>query len=100
MERYRSASQQRVLRVLVVLGGHELEGIAPGDVARALDIAPSAVTHDLANLALAGLAERLDTGRWRLTPRITQIAIALLNGVSRARRKLDEVEQRYTRTPY
>lgn len=100
-DRYRSNGQQRVLRVLVFLGGHEVKGLAPGEIAKSLDISPSQVTHDLANLRIAGLAEQLpDSDRWRLAPRLPQIALAMLNGMDRAQSKLDEVRQRYTRTPY
>lgn len=100
-ERYRSESQQRIIRVLLYLGGHEVDGLAPGEIAKGLNIAPGQVTHDLANLRIAGVAETIgDSGRWRLTPRVPQIATAMLNGVGRAQKKIDEINQRYTRNPY
>jgi len=99
-ERYRNAAQQRVLRLLVHLGGHEIDGLAPAEIARSLGVTASNVTRDLANLELAGLAERLgESRRWRLTPRISQIGLAMLNGVDRAEHKVHEVRQRYTRAP-
>lgn len=101
MDKYRSPAQQRVLQILVALAGHEVNGLAPGEVAAAVKTSPSNATRGLANLYLAGLAEQIhDSGRWRLTPRIPQIGLAMLDGVSRAQSKVDEVKQRYSRTPY
>lgn len=100
-ERYLSKSQQRILQILVFLGGHEVRGLAPGEIARSLQITPANVTHDLANLRIAGLAEEIEkTGRWRMTPRIPQIAMAMLNGIDRSQSKIDEVKHRFTRQPY
>ena len=100
-DRYISNSQQRILRVLMHLGGHEVNGLAPGEISKSLNISPANVTHDLANLKHAGMAEQLqETCRWRLTPRIPQIGVAMLNGISRAESKLAETKQRFTRTPH
>ncbi|TVO70875.1 hypothetical protein FHP88_15590 [Sedimenticola selenatireducens] len=100
-ERYLSNSQQRILRILIHLGGHEVHGLAPGEISKSLDITPANVTHDLANLKHAGLAEPLsDSNRWRLTPRIPQIGVAMLNGIGRAESKLAETKQRFSTQPY
>lgn len=97
-EKYKSNAQQRILKILVLLGGHEMNGLSPGDIGKTLNISPANVTHDLSNLRIAGLAEQIEgIGTWRLTPRVPQIAIAMLNGISRTKSKLDEVENRYTR---
>ncbi len=96
-EQYRSAAQQRILKVLLILDDHEVDGLAPQQIADSLGIKPSQVTHDLANLHLAGLAEQMESKRWRLTPRIPQIAVAMLGNLDRKQRKLAEIEQRYTR---
>jgi hypothetical protein len=49
---------------------------------------------------IAGLAEEIvGTGRWRLTPKLIQIAVAFQFAVEQAERKLGEMKQRYTRTP-
>ena len=100
MADYTNATQQRILRVLLALAGHEVNGLAPSEIAHGLNINQSNTTRDLANLREAGLAEQIpDTGRWRLTPRIPQIAVAMLQGVDRAQLKVTEVKQRYTRAP-
>jgi len=100
-EKYRSSSQQRILRVLVSLAGHEVSGIAPSELAKALSVTYDKMTRDLANLRIAGLAEPItDTNRWRLTPKLTQIGLAMLNNLERSQQKIDEVKQRYTRNPH
>ncbi len=99
-ERYRSASQQRILKMLLLLGGHEVEGLAPSQIGQSLQIAASVVTHDLANLRLAGVAEQIpETGRWRLSPRVPQIAVAMLNSLDQRTGRLADIRQRYTRDP-
>lgn len=98
--KYHSNSQQRILKVMLALAGHEVSGLAPGEIAKGLHITPSNVTHDLDNLCIAGLAEEIDeSGRWRLTPKLSQIGLAMLDSADKAQRKIDEVKQRYTRKP-
>ncbi|MFZ5659168.1 MAG: IclR family transcriptional regulator [Pseudomonadota bacterium] len=100
-ERYQNNSQQRILRVLMCLFGHEVSGLAPGELAKLADISPQDATRDLANLRIAGLAEQMpESGRWRLTPRLPQKALAMLNAINRAAAKIEETQQRYTRNPY
>jgi DNA-binding IclR family transcriptional regulator len=97
---YINESQQRVLRVLLALSGQELSGLAPGELAKGLGISPSHVTRDLANLHAAGLAEEIvGLGRWRLTPKLIQIGVAMQLAVEEAERKLEETRLRYTRAP-
>ena len=101
MEKYRSNGQQRVLKIMLILAGHEINGLAPGEVARAADTSPSNAIRALENLRIAGIAERIpESERWRLSPRVPQIATAMLNGISRSQSKVDEVKQRYTTNPY
>jgi DNA-binding IclR family transcriptional regulator len=99
-ERYAVESQQRILRVMLALAGHEVTGLAPGELAKGLELPAAQITKDLANLRLAGLAEEIPgIGRWRLTPKLIQIGVALQLAVEQAERKLGEMKQRYTRTP-
>ncbi len=97
---YANTSQQRVLRVLLALSGHEVNGLQPGELARGLKLTPSDITRDLANLHLAGLAEEIvGTGRWRLTPKLVQIGVAMQVAIEEAETKLSDMRQRYTRAP-
>lgn len=95
---YDSPAQQRILRALVVLAGNEFQGLAPGELAKALGVNPSTATRDLHNLREAGFAEQIqETNRWRLGPKPVQIALAFSTALSRARSRLDEITNRYSR---
>lgn len=94
---YINAAQQRVLRLLLMLAGHELLGLAPNEMAKALHTGASNVTRDLANLKEAGLAELIpDTGRWRITPKLGQVAMRVLNALGESRRRVEETAQRFS----
>jgi DNA-binding IclR family transcriptional regulator len=100
MSRYLSPCQQRVLKMIRVLSGRECTGLAPSEIAKGMRISASNVTRDLANLKEAGLAEEIpNTGRWRLGPFLIQAALAHSLEVNRHSDALDEVKQRYSRTP-
>jgi DNA-binding IclR family transcriptional regulator len=93
---YINAAQQRVLRILILLAGHEVTGLAPGEIAAAARTSASNVTRDLANLREAGLAEPLESGRWRITPLMGQLALRVSLALGDARKRIDEVQQRFT----
>jgi DNA-binding IclR family transcriptional regulator len=96
---YTNEAQQRILKLLLAMLGDVAYGYAPGDLSRLLAVSASSVTRDLRNLEEAGLALLdAETGRWRLSPLLPQQALAMLDGIERARARLDEVQQRYTRT--
>ena len=98
--RYRSESKQRLLETLKCLAGHEVDGLAPSQIAKRVGTGESNTTSDLAQLHLAGLAEQItDTGRWRLSPLLPQIGLAMLATVERAESRLRDIQTRYTRTP-
>lgn len=96
--KYISEQQQRLLKLVSALAGHEVEGLAPGDIARRQGCHASQVTRDLRNLARLGYAETIAaTGRWRLGPALVQIALAHMTGLDRARRRLEETQARFSR---
>jgi len=98
-DKYVSDQQQRLMKVIRALAGNEIEGLAPGDIAKLVPCAPSQVTRDLANLRFFGWAEQLPTtNRWRLGPEIVQLATRHQIALDRARRRLDETANRYSRT--
>lgn len=96
---YTNDAQQRILRLLQTLAGNEITGLAPAEIARAQACSAPMVTRDLANLVQAGLAEQVpETGRWRLTPVLIQLAFKHMATVERAEKKLTETQNRYTRS--
>jgi DNA-binding IclR family transcriptional regulator len=99
MPDYTNEGQQRILRLVVLLAGNEITGLAPADIARQQGCSASIVTRDLANLREAGLAEAVpETGRWRLGPQVVQIALAHMTALERAETRLAETRNRYSRT--
>lgn len=99
-KRYTSGSQERGYQVLLLLAGNEFMGLAPGEIARALQTGPSNITRDLRVLRAVGLAEEIaETGRWRLGPKLVQIALAFKDHMAKVQHRVDEIEQRYSRTP-
>lgn len=97
---YTNAAQERGYRVLLTLAGNEFTGLAPSEIARAVGTTNDNITRDLRVLQATGLAEPiLETGRWRLGPKLVQIALAFTDHIDRNRRRLEEVQQRYSRRP-
>jgi DNA-binding IclR family transcriptional regulator len=95
-DKYISDAQQRILRLVVTLAGHEIEGLAPGDIAKLQQCSASQVTRDLANLKHFGWAEQIQaTGRWRLGPDIVRVATRHMTALDRADRKLAEIRSRF-----
>ncbi len=95
---YDSPAAQRILAMVMVLAGNEFNGLLPSDIAKALKCGASTVTRDLHNLQAAGFAEQIpETGRWRLGPKVVQIAVSFSTALNRAETRLREVTQRFTR---
>ncbi|MBW8034196.1 MAG: hypothetical protein FVQ79_00580 [Planctomycetes bacterium] len=99
--KYESRQVQEALQVLIHLGGHEVNGLKPSEIGKSLNLAAHRMTRILANLRLAGVAEEIpESSRWRLSPRIPQIATAMLTELDKGQRKLDETKERFTKHPH
>ena len=97
-DRYISASQQRILNLLLVLSDAPIDGLSKGQMAQLNECTPSEVTRDFANLVAAGFAEEIaQTGRCRLGPKLVQVAVRHTVAIDKARAKIDEVVGRFTR---
>ena len=103
---YHCEAQQRILFVMMALAGHEVDGVSLTEIAVALSnrtgktagSQKNNVFRDLQNIKLAGLAEQLpDSERWRLAPRLVQVAQAHQRHLDRVSARIDEVRQRYGR---
>ncbi|HND13653.1 MAG TPA: hypothetical protein PLN78_01620 [Pseudomonadales bacterium] len=94
-----NAAQLRILAVIGALSGHEVPGRRLVDLAADLKASEPVVLRDLETLAAAGWATRDAEKRWRLGPAVVQIAVQFYLGLQRARSSIDEIQQRYTRTP-
>lgn len=79
-----------------LLAGHEVMGLAPGEIAKALGVAPSWVSINMPLLAADGFVERVaDTNRWRLGVAFVRIALTVSTNLNAAKRQLEELSQRY-----
>jgi DNA-binding IclR family transcriptional regulator len=98
--KYHCASQQRILKVLLCLFGHEIDGLTPGQVAKLAGITPANATRDLWNLQEAGLVERLPGGdAVRISPKLGRKALATVHAFDRAQRSLTDLANRYINQP-
>lgn len=88
---------RKTCELLRLLAGHEVLGLAPGEIAKGLDVQPSWVSRTLPALeAETAFVERVPgTSRWRLGVPLVRIAFAVSAELGAARRRLEEAEQRY-----
>lgn len=99
--KYTNSSQQRVLRLVLVLFGDVVRGYQPSALAKLVGCNPSDVTRDLDNLQTAGIAAFDEqTQCWRLTPRLPQQAVKVYAALGRAEVQLREDRDRYTSTAH
>lgn len=92
-------AQLRLLKVIEALSGHEVFGIRLKEVAATVKAADPTVLRDLQTLEAGGWAAQDESGRWRLHTKLVQIANSFTQGIDAARQRMDEIHQRYTRTP-
>ncbi|GFM37707.1 helix-turn-helix domain-containing protein [Desulfovibrio psychrotolerans] len=89
-----NAATLRCLRIVEMMAGRVLDGLSNKDLADALRCPPPTVSRDLDTLMRAGWVQRLETGRWSLTPRPLQVAQAYSNHVTRTTTRIAELNQR------
>lgn len=80
-----------------LLAGHELLGLAPGEIAKALGIGASWVSVNMPVLAAeTGFVERVEgTNRWRLGVPFVRISFTVSTQYSNAVKQLEDVGKRY-----
>ena len=93
-----SAAISKALRVLFALAGHEVHGMSAGDIAAASGLSAPAATQYRQALEDEGIVEQVAPGRWRLSPRIVQVARDHQGGLDRIKHMVAETEQRYSRS--
>lgn len=74
-----------------LLAGHEVQGLAPGEIAKALGVGAPWVSVNLPALATTGFVEKVgDTNRWRLGVAFVRIAQTVFTANARAKEQLEE----------
>lgn len=80
-----------------LLAGHEVLGLAPGEIAKGLGVPPSWVSQNLPALATTGFVEQVaGTNRWRLGVQFVRIALTVSTNLNKARQQLDDISARYS----
>lgn len=92
-----SAPIRKTCDLYRLLAGHIVLGLAPGEIAKGIDVAPSWVSVNLPAIAAeTGFVEQVPgTNRWRLGVAFVRIAVTVGTELTRARQQLDELSQRY-----
>lgn len=90
-------STRTTCELLRLLAGHEVLGLAPGEIAHALGVSASWVSINLPPLeAETGFVERVaGTNRWRLGVPLVRIAITVMTNLNAERQRLEETAKRY-----
>ena len=80
-----------------LLAGHEVLGLAPGEIAKGLGVPASWVSQNLPALATTGYVEQVaGTNRWRLGVQFVRIALTVSTNLNKARQQLDDISARYS----
>lgn len=89
---------RQTCELLRLLAGHELLGLAPGEIAKGLNVSASWVSRTLPALAAeTGFVERVEgTNRWRLGVPLVRIAMTVSTQLGQAKRQLDDISARYS----
>jgi DNA-binding IclR family transcriptional regulator len=89
---------RKVCDLFRLLAGHEVLGLAPGEIAAGLGVAPSWVSVTLPALAAeTGFVEQIaGANRWRLGVPFVRISLTVQANLNDARRRLDDVAGRYS----
>jgi len=94
-------SVRRALRIVWTLQGHSFDGLRLTAIADSMKVAKPTVFRDLETLADEGMVERIPGKEdcWRLTPKLIQLARAHDQEMTALRRRVEEMDNRYTRAP-
>jgi ArsR family transcriptional regulator len=91
------SSVAKVNKLYRLLAGHELLGLAPGEIAKGIGVSPSWVSQMLPALCADGFVEHVaGTNRWRLSVQFVRIATTTATNLAAAKRQLDDISHRYS----
>lgn len=91
-----SAPIRKTCDLFRLLAGHEVLGLAPGEISKGIDVSPSWVSVNLPALATTGFVEQVaGTNRWRLGVQFVRISTTVATNLNAARRQLDDISSRY-----
>ncbi len=90
-------SQQRLMKLLVLLSADVVQGSSNADLARQLGVAPPVITRDLTNAQAAGFAVQNPlTQRWSPGPELVAIAVRGQRALLEHQQKLQQLSALYS----
>jgi len=100
-ELYSSDQITRAYQLIQVLAGHEFDPLESKDIRQATGWNGVTTTRQCQAAVSAGIIEQTIDGRWRLKiSTFTNIAVAVQLGAQRAKARLDDEINNYTRSAY
>ena len=98
---YSSDQITRAYQLIEVLAGHELDPLESKEIRQLTGWNGATVTRQCQAAVSAGMVERTVDGRWRLkVSAFTNIAMSVMSGTQRAKARLDDEINNYTRRAY
>lgn len=95
MEKYECDAQQRLLKVIDALVGHEVDGVSAKDIAARTGTSSATAFRDLSNLQLGGWAEQLEDGGWRLSVNAAKMLRRINDGINSALARVNSARRMY-----
>lgn len=84
---------RRVCRILALLKGHSIDGVALSDLARALDEPVTTTLRALEAMAEEDAVKKLDNGRWALSMLSLRIHASHATEITRAESRIADLKQ-------
>jgi len=98
---YSSDQITRAYKLIEVLAGHEFEPLEAKEIKELTGWEGATVTRQCQAAMSAGMVERTVDGRWRLkVGAFTNIAMSVMHGSQRAKARMDDEINNYTRSAY
>lgn len=94
-EKYSCEAQQRLLRVVEILVGNEVNGLAVKDIGERSGSTAATVYRDLMNLREAGWSEQLEDGRWRISVNAAKMLRRINDGINSALARVNAARRMY-----
>lgn len=90
----KSNTTTRALKILDALKGRSLSGLTNKELSAAIGDTPVNVSRATAILEASGFVQRLETGRYALSYKLLQIAVAHAGEMQKASDRINEIQTR------
>jgi len=98
---YSSEAITRAYKLVEVLAGHELDPLSNKEIQLQTGWNGPTTTRQCQAAVVAGMVESAGAGKWRLSvSKFSNIAVAVQHGAQRARSRMEDKINNYTRSAY